>query len=339
MPTREHSKSLYRYLETAFDAGEFVVRDSGVSGPRGDIHHAVDPTGKRILMIPVTEDEFDAFEDDSAGTAVILRKERYSSGHGDLNPYLVFRCESEALINTFASFVDDVLDEFENAASDKSASGIAIVVLKKWRRLFATRGPSILRDKPLVGLAAELRVLESVVEARGAGALDSWIGPDGADHDFVLENCSIEVKATLKKTGLEVEINGVGQLEPTAEGPLYLAASRATFTPNGSATLPGLVDALLERGVDGAELTRKLEAVGYHHSRADEYAKRRVEFVEERFFKVVENFPRIDRSTLAEISQADRIRRVSYLLDLTDHSAVSGAMSVADLGGFMEEVL
>ena len=79
---REPSRSLYRYLETAFDSGEFVVRESGTACSAGVILHAVDASGKRVLLIPVSEEEFEGFVDDAAGTAVVLRKERYSSGQG-----------------------------------------------------------------------------------------------------------------------------------------------------------------------------------------------------------------------------------------------------------------
>ncbi|MCT1515627.1 PD-(D/E)XK motif protein [Dietzia cercidiphylli] len=334
---REPSRSLYRYLETAFDSGEFVVRESGTACSAGVILHAVDASGKRVLLIPVSEEEFEGFVDDAAGTAVVLRKERYSSGQGSVDPYLVFRCETNALRNTFASFVDDVLDEFEASVSTNSTSATAITVLQKWRRLFARRGSGLVDDKSLIGLAAELRVLQKLLSLKGLSAFGAWTGPDGADHDLVFSDCAIEVKATSKKAGLELQINSVGQLDAPSFGPLYLAAVRVAFSPNGAITVPALVDSIIDAGVDRSEFSRKLEAVGYHHARAEEYEKKRIDFLEDRFFEIVDDFPRIDRSTLANIPQSDRILQVNYLLDLTDHETVAGSISATDLDTFLRE--
>lgn len=335
---REPSKSIYRFLESTFAEGKFMTFESGVSVERGLIRHAVDPAGKRILLVPISDEEFDGFENDSAGGSVHLRKERYRDDGGNLSPYLVFRCESAALNATFAAFIDDVIEQFDAPSDPTSTPTRSKVVLDRWRRLLATRGPGLLSDKIVVGLMAELRVLESLVRLTGPGALDTWTGPDAADHDFVLPSCAVEVKTTLRKTGLEVEINGAGQLTPPPEAPLYLAASRVAFSPNGEESLPEMVEELLGSGVDLTELTRKLERVGYYHARADEYAKRRVDFLEDRFFEIVENFPRIDKFVIEGITQSDRIRHVSYLLDLTDHDPADGTLSAEGLDQFLKEI-
>lgn len=335
---RESSKSLYRYLESAFDSGEFVGRGAGVVVPAGEIRHSIDPGGKRILLVPLSEDEYASFLDDSAGNSVSLKKERYASPIGAIEPYLVFRCESVSLNNTFAAFVDDVLDEFEGTSEGASPTATARIVLEKWRRLFATHGPGLMGDKQIVGLAAELRLLRHLVDMFGVGSFDAWIGPDGADHDFVLPGFSIEVKATMRKSGMEIEINGLGQLTPPAQTPLYLSTSRFAFSPNGATCLPELVEMLLESGVDRDEFARKLAAVGYHHSRADEYGAKRMDILEDRYFEIVSEFPRIDRSTLDGVPQADRIRQISYLLDLTSHESVPGSLAAKDPGTFLEAI-
>lgn len=336
---REPSKSVYRFLEAAFAGGGLVVRESGVDCPEGSIRHAIDAAGKRVLLIPVSEEEYDAFVDDSAGSSVSLRRERYAGDGTSVRPFLVFRCEPAFLSNTFASFVDDVLDEFAGAGPEASPSATTRVILEKWRRLFATRGPGLLNDKNLVGLAAELRIVSELVNERGAAAFEAWTGPDGGDHDLVLPNCSIEVKGTQRKSGMEVEINGLGQLSRPVTGELFLAAARVAFSPNGAVTVPGLVDSILELGVDREAFSQKLEAVGYHHARADEYERKRMDFLEDRFFRIGEKFPRIERSTIADVPQSDRIRNVSYLLDLTSHDTIEGAMDVDDIPAFLGEVL
>lgn len=336
---REPSRSTYAFLESAFSSGELMVRESGVDAPVGPIRHAIDPSGRRILMIPVTVEEFDAFIDDRAGMSVSLQRERYAENHKP-EPFLVFRCEPVFLRDTFAAFVDDVLDRFANPAEGEgNASVTSRLVLDRWRRLFATRGAGLLSDKAIVGLAAELRVLRAISAERGPQALDGWTGPENGDRDFVFSGVSIEVKGTQRKTGMEVEINGLGQLAPSTDAQLYLAAARVAFTPTGEVTLPDLVDAVLETGVDGELLAEKLEAVGYYHARAEDYSKKKLDFLEDRFFHVTTEFPRIDPTVVASVPQSDRIRDISYLLDLTSHDTVPGALQADSVESFIEEIL
>lgn len=337
--SREPSRSIFAFLETAFNTNGLDVRESNVQVASGRIRHAIDPGGKRILMIPVTEEEYGSFIDDRAGTSVSLQRERYAEGN-QISPYLVFRCEPDFLRDTFAAFVDDVLDEFEREdAAEATAPVTAKLVLDRWRRLFATRGSGLINDTALVGLAAELRILVALLGELGPTALEAWTGPDGADHDVVLPNCSIEVKATLRKTGMEAEINGAGQLTAPDHGNLFLVASRVAFSPTGTVTVPELVDAVLASGVDREMLTDKLEAVGYHHARAHEYEKKPMNFLEDRFFRVVPDFPRIDRTVVDGIPRSDRIRALTYTLDLTEHDSVPGSMDSEDATDFLREVL
>ena len=335
--SREPSRATYAFLESAFDNGELMVRESGVSAPEGPIRHAIDPGGRRILMIPLTDEEFDAFIDDRAGTSVSLQRERYAESYKP-EPFLVFRCEPAFLRDTFAAFVDDVLDGF--AAEDEASAAVtARLVLDRWRRLFATRGAGLLSDKVIVGLAAELRVLIAILTERGPEALEGWTGPESGDRDFAFPGVSIEVKGTQRKTGMEVEINGLGQLALPSDGDLYLSASRVTFTPTGAITLPELVESVLEMGVDRELLTEKLEAVGYHHARAEEYAKKKLDVLEDRFFHVTPEFPRIDPTVVEPVPQADRIRDITYLLDLTSHDTVPGALPAESVETFIQEIL
>lgn len=337
--SREPSKSTFAFLEAAFNRGDIVVRETGVDAEAGPIRHAIDPAGRRILMIPISEDEFDAFVDDSAGTSVSLRRERYAEGNR-IEPFLVFRCEPVFLRDTFAAFIDDVLDEFESGPSvSNGSSAAARVVLDRWRRLFATRGAGLLADKNIVGLAAELRVLVALLQEAGPTALESWSGPDGADHDFVLANCVVEVKGTQRKTGMEVEINGVGQLDVPEDRPLFLAAARVAFSPAGDVSIPALVDSALELGAESESFAEKLQAVGYHHSRADDYEKKKMDFLEDRFYRIVTDFPRIDHARLRDIPHSDRIRNISYLLDLTAHETVPGSLDVDGVRSFLKELL
>ncbi|MFI8591061.1 PD-(D/E)XK motif protein [Dietzia maris] len=336
--SREPSKATYAFLESLGDS-QLMSRDSGVSAPEGPIRHAIDPSGHRILMIPVNDEQFDQFVDDRAGTSVSLRRELYAED-GSINPFLVFRCEPALLRDTFAAFVDDVLEGFERPEAEAKDAGVtARFVLDRWRRLFARRGSGLLSDKIIVGLAAELRVLLSVLAERGPDALESWTGPERADRDFTFEGVEIEVKGTQRKTGLEIEINGLGQLAPPDDGALYLAASRVQFSPTGVVTIPALVDSVLEAGVDRELLAEKLELVGYYHSRSDEYAGKKMEFLEDRFFHVTENFPRIDPGVISTVPQADRIRGLSYLLDLTAHETVPGALELQGVESFIGGVL
>ena len=86
-------------------------------------------------------------------------------------------------------------------------------------------------------------------------------------------------------------------------------------------------------------MTEKLEAVGYHHARAEDYSKKKLDFLEDRFFHVTTAFPRIDPTVVASVPQSDRIRDIRYLLDLTSHDTVPGALQSESVEAFIEEIL
>ncbi len=83
-----------------------------------------------------------------------------------------------------------------------------------------------------IGLLGELWVLHGLLAQQSAG-VDSWIGPDGASHDFRLGSLELEVKTTLSNVRAHV-IHGLNQLSPTPGHELRLISIRLGSPGSGS---------------------------------------------------------------------------------------------------------
>lgn len=82
------------------------------------------------------------------------------------------------------------------------------------------------KDRPLtdteeIGLFGEFWVLRRLIEAFGAKAVGSWIGPGRREHDFRIRKIELEVKTTTRIRRVHA-IHGLGQLLPSPGNSLFL---------------------------------------------------------------------------------------------------------------------
>ncbi|MGH3281041.1 MAG: PD-(D/E)XK motif protein, partial [Trebonia sp.] len=91
-------------------------------------------------------------------------------------------------------FCDDLLDRLHKDSATPAA--VCVSILDRWRDLFNPKAGRLLSEQALVGLLAELHVLERIAgRASGAAALRLWTGPDKARADFTGSLASLDFRS------------------------------------------------------------------------------------------------------------------------------------------------
>lgn len=191
------------------------------------------------------------------------------------------------------------------------------VVLDGFRELFA-RTAQLTRDQE-VGLYGELLVLERLIQRVGAAvAVQAWLGPDAAEHDFALLAGDIEVKTTTGELR-QHWIHGLGQLQPLPNRDLYLLSLQITAAgASPGRTLAELITELRAKlATQISALDAELHRLGWRDRMAD-HGLRRLRLRSEPFCVHVADLPALTTDLLAGTGiDVARIGDVSYRIDVT----------------------
>jgi hypothetical protein len=322
----EASENAFSLIEDGSVALGLRMRDSDVVVPGGYVSHAVDVVGRRHLLIPLAGEQQPIADYHSHGVSLSPRELEDARG---ITRYIDVVCEEADLRDLFAIFCDDLLDRLAVAAAAPSA--VCVSVLDRWRELFNPNRGRLLGEQALVGLLAELHVLEQIAGRDLGSALRLWTGPDKARADFTGSLAALEVKATTNRERATVAIHGIQQLD---QGPLedvYLHVEQFERVPAGGDSVPDAVRRLLAVGLNRGELLSGLAAVGYLEGDREAYAFFRFELTATRTFRAsAPGFPRLVPRSLADPGLALRIHEVRYSIDVSDAESVAGHLPTID---------
>ena len=169
-----------------------------------------------------------------------------------------------------------------------------------------------------IGLLGELLVLRDLIQLGKTDALNSWLGPEGGEHDFKFVEFDLEVKTTISEKRSH-RIGSLSQLTPSGDRTLLLASVQLTRTTGALGfSIAELVD-WIKSNSDSIwdQLAEKLRHCGWREDHSHLYSARFELRSEPLTFRVDSNFPRLMSETL-ELSEElmPRISEVSYRVDL-----------------------
>jgi Putative PD-(D/E)XK family member, (DUF4420) len=316
----EASENAFTLIEDGPAPRGLRMRDSDVTIAGGYVSHAIDALGRRHLLIPLSAEQQPIADHRSHGVSLSPRNLEDDRG---LAHYIDVACEEPDLRDLFAIFCDDLLDRLEDDSA--APAPVCLSVLERWRDLFNPEGGRLLGEQALVGLLAELHVLERIASRGPMAALRLWTGPDKARADFTGSLASLEVKATTNRERATVAVHGIQQLDQAALEDVYLHVEQFERVPSGGDSVPDAVRRLLATGLSRAELLRSLMAVGYLESDREAYELIRFQLNVTRTFRAsAPGFPRLVPSALTDPSLALRIHEVRYSIDVSDAEAIPG---------------
>ena len=211
------------------------------------------------------------------------------------------RLNDESFREHFVLMATDLLSATVMASSAAEAGDLLLVRLRMWRDFSATLDGAGLGLDKLVGLAAELIFLRTLLcaDISPSVAIQSWVGPSGHQHDFRLPKASVEVKSCRTVEAIKVTFSSTRQLEPVDDLPLFLAVVRIDMREPFGTCLPDLVREIrdvLRAGNHKSEIgifNMKLIRVGYNEGAEAYYSRIRFRADDPIFFPVRDDFPRI----------------------------------------------
>ncbi|WP_441960244.1 PD-(D/E)XK motif protein [Paenibacillus sp. TAF43_2] len=191
----------------------------------------------------------------------------------------------------------DLIESSRNQTDTIEGLEFVLNRYSQWTRLMELQRNGLLSEAERKGLMGEICFLQQIM-SQGAfpfNAVTSWIGPEGADQDFVDEHGWHEIKAPGigAKT---VSISSLEQLEATLPGELVLFFIDKT-APNDakSFTLSSIVADMREmlRGTPIAFDLFNLKLLQYGYIDMQEYEKQWYRLGGVRRYNVDEDFPRL----------------------------------------------
>lgn len=196
----------------------------------------------------------------------------------------------------FARLCVDLVENSYSSSSEQEGISRVTARFLAWQRLFASMHET-LPISVLKGLVGELSFLKSLI-SKGVtkdDAIDSWMGPNGSDRDFTLNDRWYEIKAIA--TGKDkLTISSLNQLEIDSIGYLVVSyvdeASKIDSQSKSITTYINEIRAILS---DAPEASRKFEeklvSLGY----MDKSAYDDIFFVVlgTEFYEVDSSFPKL----------------------------------------------
>ena len=178
------------------------------------------------------------------------------------------------------------------------------------------------REKQM-GLFAELFFLSEILfkEIGVTESLNTWKGPSGERHDFMLPDLGIEIKATSTNLPLSVKISNENQLFKAPNESLILVVFQYAVSESTIGDLPMIVKEietkLSKNPKQLNEFRRNILHVGYNYDEENKYTKRYSQLNPKReFYNVTDDFPRLTVEELNLLKKQSAFMDISYRINL-----------------------
>lgn len=225
--------------------------------------------------------------------------------------------KDEAYLEEFLEFITTLITKIAPCNEYESPS-VFMTTLNDWIAMFKQKRKGNLSTEALLGLLAELKILQSELNSTSNeinSILNGWKGPYGFSKDFEFSDRFIEVKYTGTNKGV-VRINSEYQLETEHEKPLELIVVIGEEDEIYGENLSSLNAAIRKniRNLNGdlGIYLKALGQLGIKQSEIEKYNNIKISFIEMVIYSVSSpSFPSIKKSNLK-----NAISKVEYNLDL-----------------------
>jgi len=257
-----------------------------------------DSSGAYLLIIELKGDHTACYRRDVStvnGIGVDLR----AGAEGQQR--LVLTLEKQVDRDLFEGLCRTLISALVHANDSASAVAVSLAHVRRWKTFLSGRGTH-LSPEEVRGLFAELTFLLEVLDrmTSTAAAIESWLGSENSQQDFIFGNVAIEIKSLSGVERNAVRISSEDQLESLQDA-LFLRIYRLSILPEAShaQSLNEIVAVVHERlgNSEGIEnFDKKLVKRGY--APLPEYDEPRFAVSDVRSFYVSGEFPRLIRSSL-----------------------------------------
>ena len=203
----------------------------------------------------------------------------------------------------FCHFCIDIIESSRTIVTVNKGAEFICLRYTKWQNMLAKFNSGLLPKSAIKGLIGELYFLKDyLIPLYGQEiAVNSWIGPEKADQDFVCGNTWYEVKSTV--SGAEsIKISSIEQLDMPMEGELVIVyLDKTSCTDEFRITVNQMFQDIYD-SLDTEELKQKFSDIllnlGYY--KTTEYDEYMYRYAKMERYKVDLNFPCIRRNILPQ---------------------------------------
>lgn len=243
---------------------------------------------------------------------------------------MALRLESIDLEQVFGRLCQDLIDAAIHMTTEAALVSLFRERFLLWKRLFRDSSSGLLQKFRIKGLIAELLALEKFMDHHQEDPsipLMSWVGPSGADQDFLFTDRAVEIKA-ISPGAEKVSIASAMQLSAEIPLELHLYMLRESSPAEADAvSLPVLSNRIEQRlsilpDALNAYRSKLIEAGYVEH---DYYLG--VSFTLMKFsrYAVRDNFPRLVQSELhnaiADVTYSIALSSIAHFQILETHDA------------------
>ncbi len=321
------NEEIWRKLESELPLGEKITARLALPEISKRLYVGFDSNKQRHLLISLEKNDEEYHDLESRGFSIITR---------DL---VVKGCETRRYIDITCHDVSghiifDVMGGEISEKLDKSKNPKEVIknVVNKWRNFWGKSLRELLSSNEIIGLFAELWFLGFwlLPQVDKLEAINRWRGPFASRHDFEWAGRSIEVKATINVRSRTHKINGIDQLSPPENGELFLFSLRLREEPGADKTLPNMIAYCREKLKDDIDALSKFENIlvvaGYSPLFEEEYSKYKFRIVDEKLYKVTDEFPRVINESFIN-GVPPGVSTIEYSINLDGYSNLCVATS------------
>lgn len=234
----------------------------------------------------------------SSSKSIIASTGQRQDGRWAISLRLIKKDNEDVFINLCWDIIESSRDKIMGHATVE----YIIERYKKWLRLMEYQRADLMEESRRKGLIGEMMFLQDKVSEGMSieAALNAWIGPDGADQDFIFTDRWTEIKCTGISTET-ISISSLEQLDEELPGFICVYFIDKTTQENiNGFTLMGKVNQLrdiFEENIRAREIfENKLFMYGYADKK--EYHEQKYSCRGSNIYKVDIDFPRLTKSNV-----------------------------------------
>lgn len=230
--------------------------------------------------------------------SIVVSKGRRLDGRWALS-FTLMRIEQDSVFELLCA---DLITYSQAAENETAALNLTVKRFKQWNILLEHQRRSLMDESNRKGLLGELTYLCEVIDGGYPvyAAVQGWVGPDGADQDFVYADGWHEVKS-VGVSASSVKISSLEQLANNDPGELVvMLIDKCAPERSGAVSLGEQVDLALARVHEDTDALSLLESKLMRYGFIDlpEYREQKYVCSGKIRFQVDADFPRLTADTV-----------------------------------------
>lgn len=220
--------------------------------------------------------------------------------------YLLLSCNSEWFKREFASLCCDFVEPGPNYSYRKDLLKNPLIWWKKWINLLG----NTISEKNVYCIISEMIALDYLFQ-RDKSVI--WLATSAGVRDIESDTGTYEVKSTIRRTGYDVTINSVYQLDNKKD--FWLLFFRMEESKDSGISINDMYNLLLSHGYDKEKLDKELKKQGIN--RDNHICNIKYKVIERVKYLVDNAFPKIVDSSFVDGHRPKGIDKITYTVDLS----------------------